>query len=158
MGIKYMKKIEYVWNHLLYEALESKNFLFGQQELAQHLHLSSSTIHLAIQPLRRMGAVRVGKRRSEVVDAEKILYHWANHHQFLPTAHMRVNLPVMEIEGLLPDQTIPTAYTALRERFGEPPVDYDKVYCYHADPPIVLERFKEHRVKGPSNLFVTAAD
>lgn len=153
-----MKKIEYVWDHLLYKALEKKQFQFRQQELAQQLHLSSSTIHLAIQPLRRMGAVQVGKRHSEVIDAEKILYHWANHHQFLPTVHMRVNLPVMEIEGLLPDQTIPTAYTALRERFGEPPVDYDKVYCYHTDPAVVLQRFEKHRVKGPPNLFVTTAD
>ena len=153
-----MKKIEYVWNHLLYEALEKRNFSFGQQELAQELHLSSSTIHLAIQPLRRMGAVRIGKRHSEVIDAEKILYHWANRHRLQPTLQMSVNLPVTEIEGLLPDQTLPTAYTALRERFGEPPTDYDKVYCYHRDPSVVGQRFEGHRTNGPLNLFVLLAD
>lgn len=153
-----MKKIEYIWRHLLYQALEKREFSFGQQALAQRLGLSSSTVNLALKPLRQLGAVRIGKRHSEVTDPEKILYHWANHRQLRPASQLRVNLPILEIEGLLPDHSIPTAFTGLRERFGEPPTDYDKVYCYHPQPQIVIDRFQGQTTPGPANLFVLEAD
>lgn len=153
-----MKKIEYIWRHLLHQALEKREFSFGQQALAQHLGLSSSTVNLALKPLRQLGAVRIGKRHSEVIDPEKILYHWANHRRLQPISQAHVNLPILEIEGLLPDQTITTAYTALRERFGEPPTDYDKVYCYHSQPQMVIDRFQGQITSGPANLFILQAD
>lgn len=153
-----MKKIEYIWRHLLYQALEEREFSFGQQALAQRLGLSSSTVNLALKPLRQLGAVRIGKRHSEVVDPEKILYHWASHRQLSLISKIRVNLSILEIEGLLPNQTIPTAYTAIRERFGEPPTDYDKVYCYHSQPQIVIGRFQGQITPGPANLFILEAD
>ena len=153
-----MKKIEYIWRHLLHQALEKREFSFGQQDLAEHLSLSSSTINLALKPLRQLGAVKIGKRHSEVTDPEKILYHWANHRRFRPISQIRVHLPILEIEGQLPDGTIPTAYTAVRERFGEPPTDYDKVYCYHLQPQTVIDRFRGQITPGPANLFILEAD
>lgn len=155
-----MKKIEYIWRHLLYQALEKREYSFGQQKLATIFGLSSSTVNLALRPLRQLGAVRIGKRHSKVVDPEKILYHWANHRRLMAdvSSQLRVNLPVLEIEGRLPDRTIPTAYAAIRERFGEPPADYDQVYCYHSQPQQVVERFRGETGPGPANLFVLQAD
>lgn len=155
-----MKKIEYTWRELLVRTLENHNPVFGQQELAAKLGLSSSTVNLALGPLRKLGAIRVGKRRSEVIDYEKILYHWANHRQLEKDVYkkLRVNLPILEIEGRLPDGTIPTGFTAVREKYGEPPADYDKVYCYHLKPETIIERFKSPSTAGTPNLFILQAD
>ncbi|TSC85297.1 MAG: Uncharacterized protein G01um101416_963 [Microgenomates group bacterium Gr01-1014_16] len=153
-----MRKIEYIWKSLLNQALEKREFSFRQQDLAKQLGLSSSTVNLAMSPLRQMGAVRIGKRVSEIVDPEKILYHWANHHRLQPVNSVRVNLPILQIEGLLPDGSIPTAYTAVRERFGEPPADYDKVYVYHPHPQAIIDRFTAEITSGPPNLFILLPD
>ncbi|MEK7544212.1 MAG: hypothetical protein AAB557_05040 [Patescibacteria group bacterium] len=155
-----MKKIEYVWRELLIRTLENRNPVFGQQELAAKLRLSSSTVNLALSPLRNLGAIQVGKRHSEVIDYEKILYHWANHRQLEKDVYkkLRVNLPIMEIEGRLPDGTFPTGYTAVREKYGEPPADYDKVYCYHSNPEIIKTRFSQDTISGSPNLFILQAD
>lgn len=155
-----MKKIEYVWRELLYRSIEKRIPTFAQQELASTLDLSSSTVNLALVPIRRLGAVTIGKRHSEVVDYEKILYHWANHRSLLPdiAGRLRLAIPVKEIEGRLPGGSIPTAYTAFRERFGEPPADYDNVYCYHANPWVVIDRLKADGSPGPANLFVLRSD
>ncbi len=155
-----MKKIEFIWRHLLDSYLDHRQVSWRQQDLAKIFHLSTSTVNLSLKPLRELGAIRVGKRGFEVADWEKILYHWANHRR--PSvdisSQFRVSLPILEIEGLLPDGTIPTAYTAIRERFGEPPADYDKIYCYHPQPQVVVDRFVAEISPGPANLFVLQSD
>lgn len=155
-----MKKIEFIWRHILYETIEKRQVRFRQQELATYFNISSSTVSAALVPLRRLGAVRVGGRGFEVVDYEKILYHWANHRSLERDTVMKlhVSLPIREIETRLPSGTIPTAYTAVHERFGEPPADYDKVYCYTSDPKTVVKRFAGETAKGSPNLFLLTPD
>lgn len=155
-----MKKVEYVWRELLFQTLENKTPMFGQQVLAAKFNLSSSTVNLAMSPLRKLGAVRIGKRHSEVVDYEKILYHWANHRSLEKDIRykLRINLPIMEIEGRLPDNTIPTGFTAVREKYGEPPADYDKIYCYHPNPELIEARFFKSIIPGNPNFFILQAD
>lgn len=155
-----MKKIEYVWRELLLRTIEKRKPAFGQQELAASLGLSSSTVNLALAPLRRMGAVSISKRRSEVIDYEKILYHWANYRDIASDIvdSLHLDVPVSEIEGRLPIGTVPTAYTAVREKYGEPPADYGKVYCYHANPQEVVERLTPDSSPGEPNLFIILAD
>lgn len=156
----HMKKIEYIWRRLLSNCLENREFSFDQQALAKQLGLSSSTVNLSLKPLRQLGAVSISKRHSKVTDPEKILYHWANHRRLMTDLHsqIRVNLPILEIEGRLPGDVIPTAYTAVRKLIGEPPSDYDKIYCYHPRPETVIDRFRGETSPGPANLFVLQAD
>ncbi len=155
-----MKKIEYVWRELLVQTLENRELTFGQQALAAKLNISSSTVNLALAPLRKLGAVRIGKRHSEVIDYEKILYHWANHRNLEKDVYkaLHLDIPIMEIEGSLPDGSIPTGYSAVREKYGEPPADYDKVYCYHSDPSKIITRFTHEITKGTPNLFILQSD
>lgn len=155
-----MKKIEYIWRQLLDSYLDRRQITWRQQGLARDFRLSSSTVNLALKPLRELGAVRVGKRGFEIVDWEKILYHWANHRRLAADilAQSRVDLPIREIEGQLPGDAIPTAYTAARELAGEPPAEYDKVYCYYPDPKKVLARFVHETTPGPANLFLLRPD
>jgi hypothetical protein len=155
-----MKKIEFIWRHILFETIEKKQPHFQQQQLAAHFSISSSTVNAALTPLRRLGGIRVGGRGFDVVDYEKILYHWANIRRFQHDIaySFRLSSPIPDIEGQLPPGTIPAAFSAVRERFGEPPADYDAVYCYHSDPNIVHQRFINECVKGKSNVFVLQAD
>ncbi len=155
-----MKKIEYVWRELLIQTIEQRKPEFQQQQLAKSLGLSSSTVNLALSPLRRLGAISIGKRHSEVIDYEKILYHWANHRNIATDIvfSLCLDLPVREIEGRLPSGTIPTVYTAVRERFGEPPSEYAKVYCYHKNPHTIKERLTLDSSPGTPNLFILQAD
>ncbi len=155
-----MKKIEYVWRELLYRTIEERKPVFAQQELAASLGLSSSTVNLALAPIRRLGGVTINKRHSEVIDYEKILYHWANHRNIASdiAAALHLDLPVTEIEGRLPAGSIPTAYTAVREQFGEPPAEYGNVYCYHANPGEVAQRLMGDSSAGEPNLFILTSD
>lgn len=155
-----MKKIELIWRHILFETVEKKQAHFQQQQLAHYFSMSSSTVNAALTPIRRLGGIRVGGRGFDVVDYEKILYHWANIRRFQQDIvySFRLSSPITDIEGQLPPGTIPTAYTALRERFGEPPTDYDTVYCYHADPKLVQKRFINECDTGIPNVFVLQAD
>lgn len=155
-----MKKIEFIWRHLLFECIEKRNIRFRQQDLAKLFAISSSTVNLALSPLRKLGAVKIGGRGFEITDYEKILYHWANHRNLSEqiALRMRVSLPIHEIEGLLPEGSIPTAYTRVREIFSEPPADYDKVYCYHKYPEEIVTRFEGEKSKGSDNLFILQED
>ena len=138
-----MKKIETVWCQLLFDALEKKENFFKQQQLAQKLNLSLSTVNHALKNLREMGAVTVGGRGGLVADAEKILMHWANYRRLSTDVVFRQKLAgtVLEIEGLLPPGSILGAYSAVRHWFGEAPADYSTVYVYHRQPELVVKRF-----------------
>lgn len=155
-----MKKIEFIWRHILYETIEKRVTYFQQQNLAAHFNISSSTVNAALSPLRRLGGVRVGGRGFEVIDYEKILYHWANQRVLARDIIFRANikLPIRDIESQLPHNVTLTAYSMVRERFGEPPADYDKVYCYSDDFSSIQQRFDSVTGKGNPNLFVLSPD
>jgi len=137
-----MKKIETVWCQLLYDGWERRKFKFQQQELAEKLGISLSTANHALRDLRRMGAVKVGGRGGEIVDLEKILMYWANQRKLEGDVvfRMKVAEPVIEIEGLLPPESILGAYSAVRQWYGEAPADYNSVYVYHREPDVVQQR------------------
>ncbi|HCM37149.1 MAG: hypothetical protein UV61_C0013G0011 [Candidatus Gottesmanbacteria bacterium GW2011_GWB1_43_11] len=141
-----MKKIETVWCQLLFESLEKQETHFQQQKLAANLNISTSTVHHGLKDLRRMGAVRVGGDGGSVIDAEKILLHWANHRALASDVikQLSLNGSVLEIEGLLPTGSILGAYSAVRLWYGEPPADYTSVYVYHPQPEQIIRRFANH--------------
>lgn len=156
-----MKKIEFIWREILYQTIEKRQTRFQQQALASLFRISSSTVNAALAPLRELGAIDVGGRGFAVIDYEKILYHWANHRSLRHDTALRlsISLSIQEIEGFLPPKTIPTAYTACRERFGSVPSDYDAVWCYHNKPQHVRDRFTAHITdRGRLNLSVLTAD
>ena len=127
-----MKKIELIWREILTSALEKRQNFFSQKELAAKFALSTSLVFHALKKPRSLGAVKVETRGFELVDFEKLLFLWATERNLNTDIIYRTyaNLPVMEIEGLLPAEAIPTAYTAYRFLFGDTPADYDKVYFY----------------------------
>lgn len=153
-----MKKIEMIWREILFQTIEKSNHQFTQKELARTLGVSTSTIFQALKSLRRIGAVRVTGRFFIVEDTEKILYHWASIRDLQKDIIFkgRVNLPVFEIEGMMPANVVFGSYSAARHILGDVPADYDTVYVYAEDLDHIRSRF-EFR-KGRSNLTVLKAD
>lgn len=149
-----MKKIEIVWNQLLYSSLENRQTRFQIQELASNLKISTSTVHHGLIKLKQMGAVKVGGNGGEILDTEKILMHWANQRRMSSDIEFEksVKTGVLETEGLLPSGSILGAYSAVRHWFEEAPADYQTVYVYHKDPKLVQARFKGN--EGNATLLV----
>ncbi|HLB59994.1 MAG TPA: hypothetical protein VJL83_00115 [Patescibacteria group bacterium] len=154
-----MKKIEIIWREILTETIERRILKFQQQELAKKFDLSTSTIHHALTKPRAVGAVAVHGRGFEVTDMEKLLMLWATERSVQKDVIYRisVDLPVLEIEGLLPGSVIPTAYTAYRFRYHDRPADYDIVYCYSDKPEDVARRFDSDS-RGQPNLIILSPD
>lgn len=154
-----MKKIETVWANLLFDVLEHRQTGFQQQQLAQKLSISLSTVNHALKDIRRLGAVQISGSGGEVVDAEKILMHWANHRNLKDDTVYELDLlsSPIEIEASLPPGSILGGYSAVRHRFGEAPSDYASVHVYHLRPELVLERFKTEEA-GRTKLVILSLD
>ena len=153
-----MKKIEIIWGEILFQAIEKREHQFTQKDLAHQLQVSTSTIFQALKVPRRMGALRVTGRFFTVSDAEKLLYHWASVRDLNRDISFRghVDLPILEIEGLIPPEAIFGAYSAARKILGEAPADYDCVYIYLKNVDQLKKRFKFS--KGRTNVIVLAQD
>jgi DNA-binding transcriptional regulator YhcF (GntR family) len=149
-----MQKKEIIYRQLLLNPETT------QLELSKTLKVSLSTVNNAIQPLRRMGAVRVSLRKLRVVDKEKLLLFWASikklqDHLIYKT---RVDIPIDQIEKNMPPEVLFTAYTGFRFRYKDVPADYSEVYVYAYGKGLdsIKARFPESE-KVP-NLFIFKAD
>lgn len=152
-----MKKIEIIWRDILEEA--KKSTIFEQKKLAQKYGFSTSTVFAALFPLRNTGAITVTGRNFRVTNMEKILLFWATHRHLQKDVLYQtyVGLPVLEIEGLVDNQTIFGAYSAARMMLKSSPADYDKVYVYHPHPEVLSQRFPNNNSQPP-NLFIIKQD
>ncbi len=151
-----MKKIEFVFRELLFQAIEKGNRRFTQLALSKELKLSTSMISFALKPLRKMNAVEVRQRGFSVIDPRKVLYHWASARNIEKDIvySTRVEMPVIEMEKLMPDNIVYGAYSAYRLKFKDAPADYSEVYVYGDET--LKRRFPE--AKGPANVFVLKKD
>lgn len=152
-----MKKIEYVYREILYQALEKNVYEGTQLALSKKLKLSLSTVHYALKPLMVMGAVEGRLKSFHVLDAEKILYYWASLRNvqkdiFYTT---RVEKPLQKIEAEMPADIVFGMYSAYKFRFHDVPSDYAEIYVY-GNVEDLKKRFPS--TKGVPNLFVLEKD
>lgn len=154
-----MKKIELIWREILAVAVENRQFRFSQKELAEKFNLSTGVVFHALRKPRRLGAIKVGGRGFELVDWEKLLFLWATERNLKKDIIYQtfVDLPVLEIESLMPASVTPTAYAAYRFLFKETPADYNKVYFYTTELSSIKERFPENH-RQESNIFILKPD
>ena len=146
-----MKRIEAVYRELLYNAMENKKFVFTQSELSKKFNLSLSIVNSAVKKLDSMGAVKIMQRSFRVLDVKKMLYYWASIRNLEKDIifKARVEVPVREIERLMPDVVF-GAYTAYKLRFNDVPADYSEVYVY-ADM-TGLENIKKRLLKSKTSI------
>lgn len=147
-----MKRIEQVYREILYQVLEKKRRRMTQLGLSKSLGISLSLVHHAIKPLVRMNAVDVGKRNFVVIDAKKILLHWASIRNLEKDIifRTRIEKPVRTIESEMPDTIVYGVYSAYKFTFKDVPADYSEVFVYGD------VRLPEN--KNTPNVFVLKAD
>ncbi|PIV09088.1 hypothetical protein COS51_05000 [Candidatus Roizmanbacteria bacterium CG03_land_8_20_14_0_80_36_21] len=127
-----MLKIEYIWRELLYRSIEESRPDFTITELSKIFNLSTSVVSHALKPLKELGIVKINKKNSKILDAERLLFFWATRRNLKKELiYSTYNpLPVQEREASMPSKVIPTAYSAFRMYFGNPPADYENIYFY----------------------------
>ncbi len=153
-----MKKIEYVYREILYQALENHNLLFTQSALSKDFNISLSTVNHALRPLVGMGAVEVKPRGCCLIDTKKALYHWASIRNLSKDIlyATRVSTSAAKIESNMPAEAVFAAYSAYKFRFEDVPADYSEIYVY-AEKPEITQRFPP-APKSVPNLFVLKKD
>src|SRR3989344_1273216 len=151
-----MKKIEFVYREMIFNAIEKEKKDLTQAYLANTLEVSLSTINLALKSLARMNAVRIRKRGFDIIDVRKVLYYWASMRNVEKDIiyQTRVEEPVTKIEKQMPDNIVFTAYSAYKFKFENTPADYSEVYVYGTEE--IKKRFKPNN-KIP-NVFVLKKD
>lgn len=151
-----MKKIELIWREILEKGV--KNSVFEQKKLAEKFGFSTSTVFAAVSALKNINGVEVTGRNFRLINFEKVLLFWATHRNLAKDLiyKTRVELPVLEVEGLVDNQTIYGAYSAARLLLGTAPADYDKVYVYNSNIQEIKKRFPPK--EGQANFFVLQAD
>jgi len=151
-----MKKIEFVYREILFQALERKKNDLTQSFLSKELRMSLSVVNHALIPLRKMNAIYVKKRGFDVIDTKKILYYWASIRNLEKDIiyKTRVDHPAYKIENSMPDYVIYGAYSAYKLKFKDVPSDYSEVYVYSNED--LKERFPES--KKTANLLILKKD
>jgi len=151
-----MKKNEIIYREILYQSIERKNNILTQADLSRSLNVSLSTVNMAVKHLERLGSIIIKKRNFHIIDIKKILYYWASIRNLQKDIiyKTRVEKPITEIEKLMPDNIIFTAYTSYKLSFKDVPADYSEVYIYGNES--LNERFQIN--KGIPNLFVLKKD
>lgn len=154
----FMNKVEFVFREILFQAIEEKNRTLTQKELSNCLHVSLSTVNLALKPLKRINAVKVNPMNFKIVNPKKILLYWASARDLSGNLiyKTRSDLPVSEIEKRMPTGIVFSAYSAFKFRFKETPADYSEIYVYANDLEEIKKRFPLK--EGNENLFVLQAD
>jgi len=152
-----MKRTEEVYRELLHQAEKGKTTM-TQKAISDELGLSLSNVHNALEPLRRMGAIEVKKMCFKIINPKKILYHWASIRNLKKDIaySTRCEKRVVEIEKLMPDSAIFTAYSGYRLRYKDAPADYSEVYVYCNDIEEIKRRFPES--KNTPNIFALKKD
>ncbi|MFH1233637.1 MAG: hypothetical protein V1649_03230 [Patescibacteria group bacterium] len=153
-----MLKKEIIWREILYQAIEKKQYQFTQKELAQKFKFSLSTVFNALKIPRANGSIKVFGRFFKVIDKQKFLSIWATFRNLNKDIIYQtwVDMSIKKIEGELPADIIPTAYTAYCLKFKDSSADYDKVYVYAKNLDQIKKRFPFK--KGRLNLIILKPD
>ena len=153
-----MKRIEEILREILFQSMEKKNSTLTQSYLAKALNISLSIVNLALNPLKRMNAIKVSQRSFKVIDKRKILYYWASIRNLEKDIiySTRVDKPVRQIESEMPSDAAYTAYSGYKFMFKDTPSDYSEVYVYSDNMEEITRRFPKNN-KTP-NLFIIKKD
>lgn len=153
-----MKKAEIIYREILYQSIEKKNKVLTQSFLAKTLKLSLSVVNKSVKTLEKIGAVEIRQRSLHIIDIKKILYFWASIRNLQKDIiySTRINLPVIKIEKLMPDDIVFGAFSAYKFLFKDVPADYSEVYVY-GDEISLKKRFSSAE-GGAHNFFVLKKD
>lgn len=157
-----MTKIETIYHHILYEALQNGVFKHTQKDLADKFSYSLSTINLALAIPTNIGAIRKETRFFVLENPKKLLYYWASIRNLERDITYQTFFAekITEIEGLMPQNVIYAGYTAAKKLLLESPADYSKAYIYADEETTkeIQERFPMNREYEPNIIVLHEHD
>ena len=159
-----MLKREIVWRQIADDVLEDRRTTFHQRELAAELGMSPGNVHLALEPLRAVGAARVVGKNLVVRDVRKILLLWAARRQpSRPLAAFTSMEHARDLGRVLPPGLALTSFAGFVARYGDEPAPFSvaRAYVRPDDEATLVElrrRFNESPDVGAATLIVHAAD
>jgi len=111
-----------------------------------------------IARLEQFGAIERRPLGFRLIDPKRALLYWVVTRDLTNDIAYStfVAAPVHELETQMPPDSILTAYSGFRARFGTTPADYDTVFVY-ANPEAIKRMFKPTQRKK-RNLFVLVPD
>ncbi len=152
-------KMERVYREVLWGVLENKTQEFKQLELSKVSNLSLSTVNYALKPLERINAIEKRRFGFRLVDPKKILLYWASIRNLEKEVIYQTYLdaPVVRIESEVPRNSVFTAYSAFKLKFGDTPSDYGEVVVYGKRDDFI-RRFGNEKFQVRPNLIVLGLD
>lgn len=156
-----MTKKEIIWRYVLTLALDEKQLIFTQKDIAKVFNISTSTVFNALKVPRKLGAIEVTGRFFRLIDKEKLLILWATIRSIQKDIYYSTYVPdaPAKIEGLMPADCIFGAFSAYRLKYQDAPADYDQIYVYSNNLEEIKKRFPPNsNRKMPKNLFILKPD
>jgi len=154
-------KLERVYREILYELLDSKKkgVLFKQIDLSKKCELSISTVNYALLPLKNINIIEKKPFGFKVIAPKKLLLYWASIRKLSKEIVYQtfVNEKINKIEGLIPQRSVPTAYSAFKMEFKKIPSEYSEVIVY-GERGDFENRFGKENKKMKPNLIVLSLD
>ncbi|MFH1752514.1 MAG: hypothetical protein ABH821_06290 [archaeon] len=143
---------ETVYFEVLESFFKEKKTIFTQKEIALKHQISIGLVNKTLKELEEIGAIERKPRNFQLIDAKKLSVYWATkrnlHKDIVYKTFFEGN--VKEIEGLMPDKVVFTAYSGYRLLFDDTPADYNKVFVYGDS---IRERFPKNFKQEP-NVFL----
>ncbi|MFH1947000.1 MAG: hypothetical protein ABIJ23_02490 [Candidatus Magasanikbacteria bacterium] len=151
-----MKKIETIWHHILYNSLEKKQYKYTQQGLAKEFGYSLSTVHHALKIPASLGAIRKTSKFFVLENFEKLLFYWASVRNLAKDIIYStfLELPMIQLEGFVPADSIYAGYSAAKKILGEAPADYSKIYFYYPQNKLDYLQKRLPPASKQANVFV----
>ncbi len=159
-----MLKREILWRQIADDVLENRRTTFRQRELAVELGMSPGNVHLALEPLRAVGAASVVGKNLVVRDVRKILLLWAARRQpSRPLAAFTSMEHARDLVRVLPPGLALTSFAGFVARYGDEPAPFSvaRAYVRPDDQATLVElrrRFNESPDVGAATLIVHEAD
>lgn len=153
-----MKKINRVLREILYRVYEQNESFMSQKSLAQACELSMDTVNRVVTKLNQFHTIKKKPLGFRVVDPKKVLTYWACTRNLARDISYSTYSPdsVPKIEDKMPRDTVFTAFSGYRLRFGKIPTHYEEAFVY-ANPEEVRRRFPESPAER-KNVFVLGPD
>ncbi len=159
-----MLKREILWRRIADDVLENRQTTVHQRELAAQLGMSPGNVHLALEPLRAVGAASVVGKNLAVRDVRKILLLWAARRQpSRPLAAFTSMEHARDLVRVLPPGLALTSFAGFVARYGDEPAPFSvaRAYVRPDDQATLVElrrRFNESPDVGAATLIVHEAD
>ncbi|MBS3815916.1 MAG: winged helix-turn-helix transcriptional regulator [Hadesarchaea archaeon] len=152
-----MKKRQIALREILYRNYEKGERFLNQKSISEDCNLSLGTVNSVIKKLENFGAIEKKPLGFRLRAQKKVLLYWAATRDLQKDIIYKAYSPTLpkSIESKMPKDTIFTAYSGYKNKLGNPPSDYSKIYVY-GDPKKISQKFKQE--KQENNIYVLELD